>query len=132
MRRLQRWTIVAASASACLAPAAGARTSVDPFGPLTVAPVQHGSTVTGKAAIGFDNSTFQAKLLRDTASLPVLGTLNRYPVSAGRYRFEVALNHRGRAALKRLKKLKLVLRVAVTPPGSGTHVQLKRLTLKPR
>jgi plastocyanin len=113
-----------------------------PLRDLVVGSHQHGR-VSARVVVGQSGSQFEADLLkvqgtstvattaRGTAQ-KVLGKTVKSNVPAGTLQFQVALNRRGRKLLKRQGRLKVVLKVAVTPPGGTTKVASARVTMTAR
>jgi plastocyanin len=97
--------------------------------PGTLAPragrgVVRGSLQLGPAAVGgrleIDVLTAQASLARRAGVPQVLvGKLVRRVGAAGRSSFSVALDGRARRALRRHKRLRLLVRATLAPPGGG-------------
>jgi plastocyanin len=93
----------------------------------------HGSLQVSSAGAG---SRLEVDLLAAGASLArrghrsskqiVVGRLVRPSVSAGKVSFSVALNARGKSALRRHRRLALTVRIVLTPPVGGKAVRLSR------
>ena len=101
--------------------------------------VSHGRrTVSGDVTIGTTGSRLQADLVPATASgarvaaTRVLGRTIEPSVASGSHRFQVALNRRGRRMLARRRRLRLALRVTVTPPGGSASTASVPVTLRGR
>jgi hypothetical protein len=94
---------------------------------------QRGTAVKGAVTIASGGSDFEADLLGNTSQLArsvLVGKTVKHGVRAGKLSFKVSLDKRGRAALKRHRKLalKLVVKVSGT---SGEPTSLSRsITLR--
>jgi plastocyanin len=101
---------------------------------LAVASSQKGTSVRGKVTIGHDGSSLSAVLTASgrLAKVTRVGSLAKTGLKAGRYRFAVPLNRRGRRALKRRHRISLTLRLRVNAPDRtsatlSTRVRLTQL-----
>lgn len=69
--------------------------------------------------------------LRGRAKQVVVGRFARATVGAGRASFSVALNARGKSALRHRRRLPVIVKIALTPRGGGAAVVLtKRAVLR--
>ena len=68
--------------------------------------------------------------LRLRAGRATVGALTRRAVKAGRLTLDVKLSRTGRAALRRKGRLKLAVRLTVTPPGGKAAVASRTVTLR--
>ncbi len=98
---------------------------------LAVAPSQKGTSVRGKVTIGHDGSSLSAVLTASgkLAKVTRVGSLAKAGLKAGRYRFSVALNKRGRRALKRRHRISLRLQVKVNAPDRTSATLSKKVKL---
>jgi plastocyanin len=100
---------------------------------LQLPAVQHGTTVKGTVTIASGGSDFEADLLGSTSQLArstVVGKTVKHGVGAGTLHFRVTLNKRGRAALKRHRRLALKLVVTVRGPGGARSSLSRSITLR--
>jgi hypothetical protein len=95
--------------------------------------VQHGTTVKGSVTIASGGADFEADLLGSTSQLArsvVVGKTVKHGVAAGKLSFKVSLNKRGRAALKRHRRLALKLVVKVSGPGGARSSLSRAISLR--
>jgi plastocyanin len=92
---------------------------------LVLAAVQHGLTVHGSVSISAAGRGGRAEIQLFAAGGRRVGSLVRRALPAGRVRFAVALDRRGRRALRRQGQLALTVTVIVTT-GEGTRASVSR------
>jgi hypothetical protein len=97
--------------------------------------VQHGPAVRGALTIAVAGSKLELDLTAPARSArtrkpALLGRSVRHAVGAGRIGFKLALNARGRRALRAKRKLALTLRAIVTAPSGASTTLTHRVTLK--
>jgi hypothetical protein len=97
-----------------------------PFGSVKLASTQHGAVVHGTLLVSSDGSTGQLRieLLTKGAPSPV-GKLVRASLHTGKLTFALALNAKGKASLRRHRRLALTVKITFTPPG-GAAVTITR------
>jgi uncharacterized membrane protein YgcG len=105
------------------------------LGELTVRAIQHGGTVSGFVFVGYAGSTVLTELLAPKAKLAaaklvLVGRGLQRNVARGKRRFYAKLNAKGKKALKKRGKLKLTLRITITPPGGGPARATRKVTVK--
>jgi plastocyanin len=109
-------------------------------GSLKLKAPAHGSSVRGSIEVSpvgaggrlaIDLIASSASLARRVHSkLVVVGRLVRGSVVAGKVSFSVALNARGKSALRRHHKLALTVKVTLTPPGGQAMALTRKVVLR--
>jgi Tol biopolymer transport system component len=99
------------------------------FSALRVAARQRGAALRGSVRVGIAGSRVTVEV---RARGRRAGRIVRRSVAAGRLRFTVRLDRRGRRSLARARALRVTLRIAVTPPGSRSQTATRRVTLTAR
>jgi plastocyanin len=100
---------------------------------LSVPSSQKGTSVRGSLRIAHDGSRLRAvATVRVKSSVIRVGTATKRGLDAGRYRFRVALDKRGKSLLARNHRLSLRLRLEVTAPDGSTTTLSSKANLKRR
>jgi hypothetical protein len=99
------------------------------FGSLGLASIQHGGAVNGSLDVSSAGSggRLQIELLAKGAAAAV-GKLVRSSLPTGKLTFTVPLNAKGRAALRRHRRLALTVKITLTPPH-GAAVTVTRVVV---
>ena len=100
---------------------------------LRLSAVQRGTAAKGAVTIASGGSDFEADLLGNTSQLArsvLVGKIAKHGVGAGKLSFKVTLNKRGRAALKRHRRLALKLVVRVSGPNGAQTSLSRSVTLR--
>lgn len=95
---------------------------------LSVARRQKGRSVVVRVGVGVADSRVRIRLTGPART--VMGSVTKRVKKAGTLKFKVALSKRGRAALKRARRLKLTVTVTVTPQGGAPARAVRKVTLR--
>lgn len=95
---------------------------------LTVARNQRGRVVRVRVGVGVAGSRVRVRLTNSRRQS--MGAVLKRAGRAGTLTLKVPLNKRGRAALRRSKRIKLTVAVSVTPPGGKPAGAVRRITLR--
>jgi hypothetical protein len=100
-----------------------------PMTRLKVAKRQKGRAVRVRVRIGIAGSTVRVRLVAG-ARHRLMGTAGTRAARPGTLSLEVPLNRRGRAALRHKHRLRITVRVTVTPPGASATIATRHMTLR--
>jgi hypothetical protein len=105
------------------------------LGELTVPAVQRGTTVSGFVFVGYSGSQILTELLSRKAQfarakLVLAGRGLQSGVARGKRRFYAKLNAKAKRALKKHGKLRLTMRVTITPPGGSPVTVSRKVTVR--
>jgi hypothetical protein len=100
-----------------------------PMTRLNVPKRQNGQSVRVRVRIRIAGSTVRVRLF-SRARRRLVGNTARRAARTGTLWLKAPLNRRGRVALRRRHRLRLTVRVAVTPPGGSPTIATRQMTLK--